>query len=530
MGKNIVSLLTQSHFDFKTSALCFKFYDEIKRSGLYDEDFYLKTYDDVSGDGLTHYLVKGFREGKSPSLDFDDEFYLKAYPDVKQAGINPLLHYIAYGVNEDKIIQNSYSIRRKDEICESNLPFLTNYHFEEEPLVSIIILNRDGINHLKRLFKDFDKKTNYSNYEIIVVDNASSDESVEYLKSLNLPITVIENDINVSFSKGNNYAAGIAKGDYLLLLNNDIEPTYGWLNELMGTIVNNENVACVGAKLVFPYYFTANRNKSFQIQHSGDIFAERMYPCCLYAVNKSNSNLDIFDSALTQNNYCIAVTGAVMLVDKKVYEDVGGLCEDYNYGLEDVDFCLKLYENNFDVMFAANALLFHHESSTRVKSKSYFENDKNNYSIFWDKWGQFLSRNLLLDKIHDKGFFTDKKLKITIIDDNFTQNQKIISEISKKFNELNYTVELITNMKNHYIGNSADILLSFTDKYDVNELISRSDIIKVLVIDKDTSDSSDFDISLSFDKSIKSDIYIENDFVSEFLDKLEKILTDGYEF
>ena len=178
MGKNIVSLLTKSHFDYKSSARNFKFYDEIKRSGLYDEDFYLKTYDDVSGDALTHYLVKGYKEGKSPSLDFDDDFYLKAYPDVRQAGINPLVHYMAYGINEGKIIQKSYSIRRKNEICETNLPFLANYHFDEEPLVSIIILNRDGIHHLKRLFKDFDKKTNYSNYEIIVVDNASSDDSV----------------------------------------------------------------------------------------------------------------------------------------------------------------------------------------------------------------------------------------------------------------------------------------------------------------------------------------------------------------
>ena len=83
--------------------------------------------------------------------------------------------------------------------CETNLAFLTNYEFDTEPLVSIIILTRNGLGHLKRLFKDFDKKTNYSNYEIIVVDNASTDESVSYLKSLDLPVRIIENDENVSF-------------------------------------------------------------------------------------------------------------------------------------------------------------------------------------------------------------------------------------------------------------------------------------------------------------------------------------------
>ena len=529
MSRSIVSFFTRSRFDYKSSLINYKYYNVIRDSGLFDKEFYANTYDDVSGDELTHFLVKGLNEGKLPSLEFDSDFYLKTYPDVKQAHINPLLHYVAYGKNEGKIIQNSYCIRRKDEILQTNLAFLTNYEFENEELVSIIILNRNGLNHLKRLFKDFNAKTNYSNYEIIVVDNASDDESVNYLKSLDLPITIIENETNVSFSKGNNDAAKIAKGKYLLLLNNDIEPTYGWLNELVGTIENNENVAAVGSKLVFPFYFNYNRQKSYKIQHSGDIFAERMYPCCLYAVNKADSNLDIFDSSLTKNNYCIAVTGAVMLVDKKVYDELGGLCEDYNYGLEDVDFCLKVYENNYNIIFAANSLLFHHESSTRVKNEKYFENDKRNYSVFWNKWGNYLSKNLLLDKIENKGFFTNKKLKITIINHD-DKNLDFISKISKDFAKLGFTVELITNMNNLYVGNSSDILLSFTDKYNLNSIIARNDIVKVLILTDSSLSSDDYNLTVSCDESISSDILIKKDFVFEFLDKLEKILLDDYEF
>ena len=190
MVRNVVNGLSSSNL--KSMLKNRKYYGQIKNSGLFDSEFYSETYDDFKGDPLNHYLTKGYKEGKLPSLDFDSDFYLKAYPDVRQAGINPLVHYMAYGINEGKIIQKSYSIRRKNEICESNLPFLANYHFDEEPLVSIIILNRDGIHHLKRLFKDFDKKTNYSNYEIIVVDNASSDDSVKYLKSLDLPIILLK--------------------------------------------------------------------------------------------------------------------------------------------------------------------------------------------------------------------------------------------------------------------------------------------------------------------------------------------------
>ena len=530
MSKNIVSLLVSSRFDYKSSVRYRKYYGAINDSGLFDREFYENTYDDVSGDCLTHYLTKGHKQGKLPSLDFDPDFYLKTYPDVKRSGLNPLFHYIAYGKNEGKIIQQSYAIRRKEEICETNLAFLSNYEFESEPLVSIIILNRDGLTHLKRLFKDFDSKTNYSNYEIIVVDNASKDESVSYLKSLDLPITVIENDENVSFSKGNNDAARIANGEYLLLLNNDIEPTYGWLNELVGTIVYNDDVAAVGAKLIFPFYFNVNREMSYEIQHSGDIFAERIHPCCLYAVNKSDSKLDIFDSSLTQNNKCVAVTGAVTLIDKKVYDELSGLDEEYVYGLEDVDFCLKLYKAGYNTLFAGNAVLFHHESSTRVKSESYFENDKHNFSVFWNRWGSFLSKSLLLDKINSNKFFTEKNLKITIIDVEDSPYTELISEMSKKFNDLNFTVELIMDMENNYIGNSSDILISFTDEYDLANIVARDDIVKVIV---DNDNASDYDVHVflnDFESKNKHVILIENDFAFEFLEKLEKIMLDNYEF
>ena len=244
MGLNIEKFISPSNF--KSSLKNRRFYNKINNSGLFDSEFYEKTYDDFSGDALKHYLTRGHLEGKLPSLDFDPDFYLKTYPDVKQSGLNPLFHYVVYGKEEGKLYQQSYSIRRKEEICETNLAFLSNYEFDEEPLVSIIILNRNGLNNLKCLFKDFDAKTNYSNYEIIVVDNASTDESVNYLKSLDLPIRIIENDVNVSFSKGNNDAAKIANGEYLLLLNNDIEPTYGWLNEMVGAIVYNDDVVSVG--------------------------------------------------------------------------------------------------------------------------------------------------------------------------------------------------------------------------------------------------------------------------------------------
>ena len=145
MALNTGSFLSSSNL--KSSIKNRKYYEKINNSGLFDREFYENTYDDFSGDPLKHYLNKGHLEGKFPSLDFDPDFYLKAYPDVDKAGLNPLFHYIVYGKDEGKFHQQSYSIRRKEEICETNLAFLSNYEFDEEPLISIIILNRNGLDH-----------------------------------------------------------------------------------------------------------------------------------------------------------------------------------------------------------------------------------------------------------------------------------------------------------------------------------------------------------------------------------------------
>ena len=291
-------------------------------------------------------------------------------------------------------------------------------------------------------------------------------------------------------------------------------------------------VTYVGAKLVFPFY-EDNRGKSFKIQHSGDIFAERMYPCCLYAINKANTHLDLFDVSLTKNTQCIAVTGAVDLIDKKVYDELGGLDEDYIYGLEDVDFSLKLHKNGYKTLLASNALLFHHESSTRIKTKDYADNDKHNYNVFWSKWGNYLSKNLLLDKIHDGKFFTQKKLKITIIDENYQDNSDFLSKISKDFNDLGFTVELISDLKNMYIGNSSDILLSLSLDYDLENMVARDDIVRVFISQNGEDNPKGYDIVVSEenkDYDSKYNFVIKDNFVKEFLDNLEDILmkSDGF--
>ena len=380
---------------------------------------------------------------------------------------------------------------QKENILKTNLDLLSNYEFDNEPLVSIIILNKDGLHHLKRLFKDFSEKTNYSNYEIIVVDNASEDDSVEYLKSLDLNIRLIENKENVSFAKGNNDAVKIANGEYVLLLNNDIEPTYGWLNELVGTIVNNDNVASVGAKLIYPFFYDKNIDKSFSIQHAGDILRETIDDVCLYKGHNQNKfSKDIFASEINVNKKRLLVTGAVLLIKKSIYEELGGLDESYWYGYEDIDFNLKAHRAGYDTMFASSALLFHHESATRKTI------DRNNHKVFCRKWSKYLFKKLLRDKIERNYFFTDKKLDILLVgDSSFGRFEDAANSFIDYCADNDYDVNVSLDKSDLKIGAKTDIVISFTEDYDIGNVRARDNLIRILVSDnKSFSDNLDYDI------------------------------------
>ena len=405
--------LIKSKFNVKKAKLYQESYDKIMESGLFDKNYYLKAYPHVEKSGmdpLLHYLFYGASENKFPSPTFNLVRYLQEYPEIEKNNLNPLIHYIDNDNSGFTIDKSPFSLRRQ-KIIDTNKALLSNYEFDPEPLVSIIILNRNGLGHLQRLFTDFDEKTNYSNYEIIVVDNASCDESVEYLYSLDLPITVIENSENVSFSKGNNDAAKIAKGEYLLLLNNDIEPTYGWLNEMVGCMLNNENVGSVGAKLLFPYYEDMkNQGKSYSIQHAGVKFREERTPYVYGPYHEGMYSTLVFSNDINHQKEVISNTAACLLVPKDIYTNLGGLDENYFYGYEDIDFAFKLYDNNYKSIFTPFALLFHHESATRVEDED--EKNRLNYEnimYFYDKWGDYLFKEILIDKIRFKTKITIKQ-------------------------------------------------------------------------------------------------------------------------
>ena len=500
--------LIKSKFNPKKAKKYMESYDKIMESGLFDKNYYLKAYPHIAKSGmdpLVHYLFYGYKEDKNPSAQFNLKRYLEEYPEIKKMGLNPLVHYIDNDHEGFTLEENPFVARRK-KILDTNSLFLADYSFDSEPLVSIIILNRNGLGHLQRLFADFDKKTNYSNYEVIVVDNASCDKSVEYLHSLNLPIRVIENSENVSFSKGNNDAAKIANGEYLILLNNDIEPTYGWLNEMVGTILNNENVGSVGAKLIFPYYEDMeSQGKSFSIQHAGVKFREERTPYIYGPYHEHMYSTMLFSDELNHQKEVISNTAACLLVPKEVYFELDGLDEQYIYGYEDIDFAFKLYKAGYKTIYNPAVLLFHHESATRHEDDDR-KNQLNYHNImhFADKWGDFIFKEILKDKIEANNFFTNKKLDFTIVG----KNNDLIKKAVSKLNSEGYNVKLVPNIGDLDIGQDCDILISTKKEYDIKNVSSRLNLIKILISDED---NDDYDMVLS-----------ENDFEFNLLDKIKE--------
>ena len=528
---NILNFLVKTHFNIKEALNYKKAYNMILHSDLFDEEFYKDNFYSSDEDLLMHYLFEGYKEDFDPSLNFNTLRYYYAYPNVKKSNLNPLVHYVLWGKNENKTIFPS-SILEKQNIIEENKKYLHNYEFDEEPLVSIIILNRNGRENLEILFKDFAEKTNYSNFEVILVDNASDDDSVEYVKSLDVdyPLIIMENEENLSFSKANNDAAKASNGEYVLLLNNDIEPTYGWLNEMMGIMLKNENVGSVGAKLLYPYFKEDKAHKrSFKIQHGGDIFA---FGDNLIRPHNQYKFFNPFDEHVSHTRKAISVTGAVLLVKKSLYLDIGGLDEDYFYCFEDVDFSLKLHKSNYDIYYCSSALLFHYESYTRKDNN---ENVERNRKVLFSKWYNYLNRHIFIDMIESKEFFCDAKLKIMLVSEKFENKKtddKFILNLKEEFENKNYTVKLSNKIIKSF--KNFDVIISFSEDLNLEKSNIRKNTINVLWL-KETNDDMNlnldfYDFIITSDKNIYDSInnpeihYIDSDYANEFLKILKEYI------
>ena len=273
----------------------------------------------------------------------------EAKPYVAAAAKKALADHLARtgrtGTVEDGLFPSTYRVK---------------WDIEGDPKVSILIPNKDHTDDLEKCLQSIWKKTTWDNYEIIVIENNSTDPATfaYYEKAKQRydglkVVTYPEKGFN--FSSINNFGRKAAAGDYLLLLNNDVEVRNGdWLTELLRQCAHKGGAAICGAMLYYP---------DETLQHAGVITGLGGYAGHSHKYKQKGGSGYLFRIATVQD--FSAVTGACLLVKASVYDEVGGLDEQFAVAFNDVDFCLRVRDAGYRIAWTPYAELTHYESKSR---------------------------------------------------------------------------------------------------------------------------------------------------------------------
>ncbi|MEK8017382.1 MAG: glycosyltransferase family 2 protein, partial [Candidatus Parabeggiatoa sp.] len=238
---------------------------------------------------------------------------------------------------------------------------ILHYPVQRQPLVSIIIPTKDMAAMLAQCIESIRTLTTYPNWEIIIVDNGSTDAITlalfeKYKAKLGQAFTVSRHDIPFNFSKLVNHGVKAAKGDIILLLNNDttVLGPPDWLQDMIG-FAQHPEIAAVGCKLLYPEDNT--------IQHAGLI-------CGLGGIANHGhkhfpaNSTGYFNRLAIVANYS-AITGACLMIKRTLWEQVNGFDEHLAIAFNDVDFCLKLLHKGLRHVVLPHVTFYHHESKSR---------------------------------------------------------------------------------------------------------------------------------------------------------------------
>lgn len=350
--------------------------------------------------------VGGFRKGFEGAQDYD--LYLRVLERTTRVYHIPRIFYhwrmipgstAAEIDNKDyalehgrKAIEESLKRRKLDgmvKIADGCPYYYVEYKVRGNPKVTIIIPTRDHADITRKCLESIYNKTTYNNYEIVIVDNGSTEQGTkglfeEYEEEYE-NFRVIKADIEFNYATLNNIAAKETKGDYLVLLNNDIEViTPNWI-ELMLGYAEQEHIGAVGAKLLYP---------DGLVQHAGVILGLGVASHAFLG----ESDGVVWGGRLSVPYNYSAVTGACLMVSRKKWDEVGGLEEDLKVTYNDIDFCLKLLEKGYYNVFVPMAKLYHYESKSRGADTSGEKKER------FD-WEQNYMRKKWTDRIKDDEFY-----------------------------------------------------------------------------------------------------------------------------
>ena len=245
------------------------------------------------------------------------------------------------------------------EALDSVVPsmYRLKYEIKGEPLISILIPNKDHVSDLRKCIVSIQEKTSYPNYEIIVIENNSEEEKTfQYYQLLekrrNIRVVCWNGKFN--YSAINNFGYTFAKGEYILLLNNDTEViSADWLQEML-MYAQRGDVGAVGAKLYYP---------DNTVQHGGVVLGVGGVAAHLHC-NRQKEDPGYMGRLIYAQDLT-AVTAACMMLPRKVWEETGGLDESFEVAFNDVDLCMRIRQKGYLIVFTPYAELYHYESKSR---------------------------------------------------------------------------------------------------------------------------------------------------------------------
>lgn len=300
---------------------------------------------------------------------------------------DPSIKAYAYEAGR-KAVREHYQrlgIDAKVEMTERPGWYRSHVKVQGNPLISVIIPNKDHTDDLELCLFSMTRKSTYRNYEILIVENNSEkEETFEYYRKLpdrypKARVLTWEKEFN--YSAINNFAAKEAKGEYLLFLNNDVEIlTPDWMEEMLQNC-QQENVAAVGAKLYYP---------DDTIQHAGVVLG--LGGIAGHIMCRASKEDPGYFGRMISVQEISAVTAACMMVKKSDFDAVGGLDETFQVAFNDIDLCMKFRAAGKKIIFTPYAELYHYESKSRGLEdtpEKQFRFDKE-VKRFQEKWAQQL--------------------------------------------------------------------------------------------------------------------------------------------
>ncbi|MCK9281750.1 MAG: glycosyltransferase [Melioribacteraceae bacterium] len=354
----------QEYFNNNQYDDALKYLEGFNSNGNLDTDFKKEV---ISQIGKIHFYSNRIKEARKSCMNILDidpiDFYARIFlarileKEGKPKSAMKLLKNV-YNTNKNRdhliyFIKELISELKHDDKEIEELILQNNEHIKEtenSPLVSVIILCYNKIEFTEKCLESLFKNTNNDNYEVVVVDNASIDDTSGLLESYGDRIIFLKSMTNLGFVGGNNYAANFAKGEYLVFLNNDTEVEENWLENLLLVFRYYPKAGAAGAMLVYP---------DGKLQEAGGVIFN---DASGWNYGKNDNQLDSRYRYVREVDYC---SGAALMVKKNLFDSLGGFDERYAPAYyEDTDLCFGIRKLGYKVYYTPFSKVTHFEGAT----------------------------------------------------------------------------------------------------------------------------------------------------------------------